>query len=597
VPEIVLRGLKGTALTHAEVDANFARLHRTAQAIIMGAVGSMNNNARTKGAMPNPPTITVGGTGSAPAGYEPDAYTSYVFGATGAPFVYGGGEPVTVSGATTFPCVRTSGSTRDGIHWQVEFVLDGDGVALLLDSVTSAGYRFKVDGQYVSMVGTTSAAGGARWYTLEFTSRKRRLITVEGQSGMAFRRAAVKVGDAIITPSRTQLPPIYVVGDSNLMSSGNAYKGDGKAVVIADHLGILDVRAGGAFGTGFIATDGGTKNTYAARRADWTALPEVGMLIFWLSVNDYQLSPTTATFKAAVALEIAQARAALGPYVPILIFGEELNPAESLAEIGALTTVQAYETAVQEAVTEANDSFLRFVPTINSGGPGPVHGTSTSNNFATYNNGSNHFNADGYGLIGRWWAAKIVEALSAMFGIVVPQFSPAPPPVTITLSSDGWSERRLVSDEARTNDTSVQNWFASAGSVPLLANSTYEFEGELFMLNGATSHGLNLLFAALAGATIQWEAIGAKVNQTTQAIALRMAMSNTFNTARNVTTASTVTGNVVKVRGVIETTTAGNFTPQFSQSAASGSVTVLAGTFMKIRRVGSNAFVNSGDWA
>lgn len=591
MPEIVLRSQKGAALTYAELDANFARLHRTAQAIIMGAVGSMNSNARTKGIAQDQPTITVGGTGAAPSGYEPDAYTQYVFGATGAPFVYGGGEPVTVSGATTFPCVRTSGSTRDGIHWQVEFVLDGDGVALLLDSVTSAGYRFKVDGQYVSMVGTSSAAGGARWYTLEFSSRRRRLITVEGQNGMAFRRASVKVGDAIITPSRTQLPPIYVVGDSNLMSSGNAYKGDGKAAVIADHLGILDVRAGGAFGTGFIATDGGTKNTYAARRADWTALPEVGMLIFWLSVNDYQLAPSTATFKAAVALELAQARAALGKYVPILIFGEELNPAESLAEGGALTLVQGYETAVQEAVTEAADPFIRFVPAVNSGGPGPVHGTSTSNNFGTYNNGSNHFNADGYAFIGRWWAAKILEALSAMFGIVVPQFAPAPPS-----DINAWSERRLTADEARTNDTSTQNWFSSAGSLPLLPNSTYEFEGELYVTQGTTSAGLNQLFAALSGASIRWSFVGAKANDSTQATALRMGFSNTFNTARNVTTASTVTGSVVKVRGVVRTTTAGNLTPQFSQTAASGACTVLAGSFFKARRVGSNNFVNSGDW-
>jgi hypothetical protein len=73
-------------------------------------------------------------------------------------------------------------------------------------------------------------------------------------------------------------------------------------------------------------------------------------------------------------------------------------------------------------------------------------------------------------------------------------------------------------------------------------------------------------------------------------------MTNTFNTARNVTTASTVGGNVVRVKGVIITTTAGSLQPRVAQTAASGSFVVQIGTFFKVRRVGPDTLTNTGEW-
>lgn len=157
-------------------------------------------------------------------------------------------------------------------------------------------------------------------------------------------------------------------------------------------------------------------------------------------------------------------------------------------------------------------------------------------------------------------------------------------------------ERRLTANEAKTNDTNMQGWFASANSVQLDANSTYEFEGYFASTNGTTSHGLNMQFDAIAGASIQWSAIGAKTVAGTQATALRRVDTNTFNTSRNVTTASTVAGNGVYVRGIIRTTTTGSFAPRVAQTAASGSFTALAGTFMRVRKVGSNTLTNTGQW-
>lgn len=157
-------------------------------------------------------------------------------------------------------------------------------------------------------------------------------------------------------------------------------------------------------------------------------------------------------------------------------------------------------------------------------------------------------------------------------------------------------ERRITANETKANDTTTQPWFLTANGVPLDANSTYEFEGYFVSTNGATSHGLNVQFDAISGANIQWSSIGRKTVAGTQATAVRLVDSNTFNTNRNVTTASTVAGNGVDVRGTIRTTTAGTFAPRVSQTAASGSFTALIGTFMRVRKIGTNTLTNTGEW-
>lgn len=161
-----------------------------------------------------------------------------------------------------------------------------------------------------------------------------------------------------------------------------------------------------------------------------------------------------------------------------------------------------------------------------------------------------------------------------------------------------WAERRLIATQDMVNNTSMQDWFTTEGGLGLDANSTYEFEGTFFSLNGASSHGLNMQFAAISGGIIQWNAYGAKVVAASQATGIRVVATNTFNTARNVTTASTVAGNMVRVWGsVITGAGGGTLRPQVAQSAASGSFTLQPGTFFRARRLGADTLVNVGGWA
>lgn len=159
-----------------------------------------------------------------------------------------------------------------------------------------------------------------------------------------------------------------------------------------------------------------------------------------------------------------------------------------------------------------------------------------------------------------------------------------------------WAERRVIATQALVNNNLVQDWFTTAPGCPLDANSSYEFEGVLSSINGAVSHGLNLQFANIVGASIAWQFLGSKAAINGQATAQRTGYNNTFATNRNVTTASTVAGNVVWVWGTVLTTTAGTLIPRVAQTAASGSFTLQPGTFFRVRRAGSNTLVNTGEW-
>jgi hypothetical protein len=161
-----------------------------------------------------------------------------------------------------------------------------------------------------------------------------------------------------------------------------------------------------------------------------------------------------------------------------------------------------------------------------------------------------------------------------------------------------WAERRLIATQALANNTAMQDWFASAGGLPLASNSTYEFDALFMSLNGVTSHGLNMQFAAISGGSILWDFSGAKVTMTSQTSAVRRGTTNTFNASRNVTTASTVGGNTVAIKGVVITGAGGGtLRPQVAQTAASGDFTVQPGTYFRARKIGADTLTNTGEWA
>jgi hypothetical protein len=149
--------------------------------------------------------------------------------------------------------------------------------------------------------------------------------------------------------------------------------------------------------------------------------------------------------------------------------------------------------------------------------------------------------------------------------------------------------RYTTSTLSRTNDTSDQDWFNSPAGLAMEANSVYIIEGLLMVSKGGTTAAVGVRLNAPAGASARWGSLGTNVidNSTSTAFAGRR---NTALNARpsNPSVVSSTTGGVyIRVTGMIWTGgTAGDLTPQLWQSANSGSLSVVAGTYLTLTKVG-----------
>jgi hypothetical protein len=159
----------------------------------------------------------------------------------------------------------------------------------------------------------------------------------------------------------------------------------------------------------------------------------------------------------------------------------------------------------------------------------------------------------------------------------------------------------LSADAAGANSATAQPWFPAAGAVSLAANTTYFFDGWLWLARsaGVTSHTTGISFGGTATLTnIDYLALASTV--TGNALAAVSSIAAAAGTTVVVTAASTsATENVqVRVRGVVRVNAAGTFIPQFIFSAAPGGAsTVKRGSFFLLRAAGDGAVVSVGTWA
>lgn len=158
----------------------------------------------------------------------------------------------------------------------------------------------------------------------------------------------------------------------------------------------------------------------------------------------------------------------------------------------------------------------------------------------------------------------------------------------------------LSATQTATSSTVAQTWFPGGGAtqVTLAASTSYFFEGELHLANGATTHTTALLFAG--GATLTsikyWYDI-ASVAENTPGVAPSVGTNNTAaSTVLNAT--SVAVGAHIWVRGIVRVNAGGTFIPQFQWSAnPTGTNQVLQNTFFRVWPVGSNTVLNVGNWS
>jgi len=150
-------------------------------------------------------------------------------------------------------------------------------------------------------------------------------------------------------------------------------------------------------------------------------------------------------------------------------------------------------------------------------------------------------------------------------------------------------------DPGGANTASAQPWFPTAGAVTVQASTTYQFEGQLMLATGATTHTTGTLFGGTATLTsIDYYATirsNANLTLTTAISSIRISVATVI--VLNAT--STAVETVIQVNGAVKVNAAGTFIPQFQFSAnPTTPCTVRRGSYFEMRAMASDT---QGAWA
>ena len=376
--------------------------------IISSASATFNNNKRRTSRINEDVSLIVSG------GYVPSYLSKvYSFGDSSPPFAYSGGDLSLASGFASFNSTTIS-STKQPLLWNVSFNFDGDEISLLLDHADSDGYRFIVDGAYVDTLGTKTYGTSETHYRLKFSSSKIRTITVEGRTTLRFGYAYVRDSNTIFYPEFKNQIKAFFVGDSNAELFGYDQKGNSYAAVLFDFLGIQDYTINAIQSTGLMASVGG--NNYQTRQNDWLLSDGLDLIVFSMSINDYDSGYTPAQIKTAAKNLIDAVKTAY-PNAVVLIHGVITW---DLTTPSWETDLIAIENAVNDGVNEYNDDSIIFIPVLSDTDENPIHGNSlagTGNAGIYVNTAIDHLNEAGNRFVGEWLANKVLVKINQVSGI------------------------------------------------------------------------------------------------------------------------------------------------------------------------------------
>lgn len=366
-----------------------ARLFEIAQA----------GNPRSLGIMSSPPTVTAEST-SLPAGQT----NGYLISTYANLFRTSGGARATSSRLKSAVVWTTGGNIGDSAGGQVNwgryrFIADANKIAFRV-SGTTAPYRFIVNGQYVSVAGSTttgSATSPDQYLMLDFTSaggRQRREIIIEMSQTCSlvgvYVGATEKVFEAEEAPLRT-----VSLGDSYCYGSNAACLGDGVDAVMADNLGWANHMNSGSGGTGWATTNSAYRFDQRITNGDILlsgGTPDI--ITLQGSINDKNASAATITANCLSGLQELRSDY---PLALIFVFGVW----GASGGTGGTLTLANNEAAVAAAVTAFADPYTFFIP-INSAysgawltGTGFVGSTTGTGNADVWMSDASHLNEFG----------------------------------------------------------------------------------------------------------------------------------------------------------------------------------------------------------
>jgi lysophospholipase L1-like esterase len=345
-------------------------------------------NPHNQAAMSSPPTIT------ALAGAQGGIATTYTH--TDPVIAYSGGYAYTANGSRQFPSTTNAasggniaGTGLNGVRWRATTVVNAAKVWIQVAGSSSIPYRFIVDGQYVDTTGTLSnQSSSPRYFLLDFGSKAVRTVSVEGEQNLGFLGFAVGAGDACSAPSVSGKRMI-VLGDSITTGTAATRLGDGFASIVGDMLGFSDVYASGLGGTGYIATNAGTRYKLGDRLGDANAHGPWDLIVVAMGVND--MGQTGAAITSEAAADFASLRAA-NPAAQIMVVGAWDRLAPSAPEANYATVKAAIQAAIP-----SGQGFTFLDP----------------QGVAYVNSDGTHPTTAGHATLGAWLAGAIKTALGA----------------------------------------------------------------------------------------------------------------------------------------------------------------------------------------
>lgn len=144
----------------------------------------------------------------------------------------------------------------------------------------------------------------------------------------------------------------------------------------------------------------------------------------------------------------------------------------------------------------------------------------------------------------------------------------------------------------------VQSVFPATCDVfTLEANTTYEFEGQLILNTGATTHTTALGFALGGGASVtSFEYLADLWSAAANTIATTQSTTHVSGVASKVLNAtSTAVWTIIRFKGIVRMNVGGTITPQINFSAnPTGTNLTKVGSFIKFTPLGTGSFEKVG---
>lgn len=207
-----------------------------------------------------------------------------------------------------------NGGLNDGKEcagWRVDADVNAAVVTIRVPP-TTAGYRFIVDGRYVSLTPTTTIANSGttlEYFKLDFTSvggKAKRRITLEGDRTCGIAQFWVAAGDTIAYPSDVP-KKLAFAGDSFTAGSLATQLADNYAWVTADALGFKHSLNCGSGGTGYVTTAAASVKLFD-HITDITTKGPHDIIVFAMGLNDIGVAAGSVTGEVSQCLSYARAK-------------------------------------------------------------------------------------------------------------------------------------------------------------------------------------------------------------------------------------------------------------------------------------------------